>query len=142
MLKAVIDNNLLVSYALTRNETISRLIGHWAQGTFLYLASPAIIEELKQVLSRPRLRERMVADPQALIDVVEQETVQTPGQLVLGGVCRDPKDEMLIECAVEGQAHYIVSGDRDLLELGAYQGIKIIRPVEFVAILDALSPDA
>jgi len=139
MLRAVVDTSLLVSYALTRGETLSRLIDHWEKGTFVYLTSPPIIEELKEVLERPHLREHMVAVPQPLIESVEADTEQTPGELVLHGVCRDPKDEKFIACAVEGGADYIVTGDEDLLDLGEYQGIKIIRAQEFVTLLDAVS---
>jgi predicted nucleic acid-binding protein len=80
----------------------------------------------------------MVADPQLLVEVIELDTEQTSGQLILNGVCRDPKDEIFIACAVEGEADYIVSWDKDLLDLGQYQGIKMVRAETFVAILDAL----
>jgi len=138
MIQAVIDTNLLISYALTKGETLSQLIDHWEEGTFVYLTSPLIIEEMKEVLQRPHLREQMAVDPQPLIEAVEMDTEQTPGDLVLEGVCRDPKDEIFIACAVEGRADYIVSGDQDLLDLSKYQGIKIIRPRQFVTILDML----
>lgn len=138
MIRAVIDTNLLISYALTKGETLSRFVDHWEKGTFVYLTSPPIIEELKEVLERPYLRHKMAADPQPLIDSVEADTELTPGELVLQGVCRDPKDEIFIACAVEGRADYIVTGDEDLLNLEEYQGIKVIRPEEFVTILDAL----
>lgn len=138
MIRAVIDTNLLVSYALTKGQTLSRLIDHWKRGSFVYLASPMIIGELKEVLQRPQLRTRMMADPQPLLDVVEADTEQIPGQLVLEGVCRDPKDAIFIACAVEGEADYIVSWDKDLLDLGEYQGIKIVRAEAFVAVLDTL----
>ena len=44
---------------------------------------------------------------------------------------------MFVACAVEGEAEYLVSGDGDLLDLVEYQGIKVVRPAEFVALLDA-----
>ena len=58
------------------------------------------------------------------------------------GVCRDPKDAIFIACAVEGEADYIVSWDKDLLDLGEYQGIKIVRAEAFVTILDTLEQEA
>jgi len=138
MIRVVIDTNLLVRYVLTNSALLSRIVDHWEQGAFVYLTSPQIIAEVKDVLRRPRLRARMVTDPEPLIAVVEADSEQTAGALILAGICRDPKDEIFIACAVEGQADYIVSDDRDLLDLGAYQGIAIIRPAAFVAILDAL----
>jgi putative PIN family toxin of toxin-antitoxin system len=95
------------------------------------------MEELRDVLLRPGLRSKMAVDPQALLEVIETDTERTPGMMALPGVCRDPKDDKFFACAVEGEADYIVSGDRDLLDIGEYAGIQIIRLLDFVAILDA-----
>jgi predicted nucleic acid-binding protein len=43
----------------------------------------------------------------------------------------DPPDNRILECAIAGQADLIVSGDRHLLKLKSYQGIPIVRPVDF-----------
>jgi putative PIN family toxin of toxin-antitoxin system len=48
-------------------------------------------------------------------------------------ICRDPNDDMILECAVASGAQVIVSGDKDLLVLGSYQGIRIMNPPEFLA---------
>lgn len=136
-MRAVLDTNLLISYLLTQGETLSRIIDHWEQGHFVYVASPAILAELKAVVERPRLQRAMSADPQALIDVIEQDADFVSGELVLTGICRDPKDDIFIACAVEGQADYLVSGDNDLLDLDYYQDVKMISPRLFLQILDA-----
>ncbi len=135
-MKAVIDTNLLIRYALTQGQTLTNLFAHWQKETFIYLSSHQIIAEMKDVLQRPRLRVRMTADVEALIALVETQTLKTPSILDLEGACRDPKDIMFIVCAVEGKADYIVSDDKNLLELVRYQGVAIIRPESFVAILD------
>ena len=44
---------------------------------------------------------------------------------------RDPDDDKFIECAVDAEALYIVSGDNDLLDIGQYEGIQIITAKEF-----------
>ena len=46
-------------------------------------------------------------------------------------VCRDPDDDKFIECAVDAQCIYIVSGDKDLLAVGQYDGVKIVTVAEF-----------
>ena len=48
---------------------------------------------------------------------------------------RDPKDDMIIACAVAIQADYIVSRDLDLLDLKAYRGIQIVSPEDFIQYL-------
>lgn len=47
----------------------------------------------------------------------------------------DPKDNMILECAVGGKADYIVSGDRHLLSLKEYKGIKILTAREFIELV-------
>lgn len=138
MVRAVIDTNLIISYLLTQSETLSRLIDHWERGRFVYLVSPAILRELRQVVYRPRLWRSMQVDPAILLEVIEADAEMVPGVLTLSGICRDPKDEPFIACAVEGNAPYLVTGDLDLLEMGVFQGVTMIRATDFVRLLDEL----
>ncbi len=92
MLRAVIDTNLLVRYLLTHGSTLARLIALWEEDRFVYLTSPAILAELRDVVQRPALRARFCADPQPLLDLVLADTEQTSVTVVVSGVCRDPKD--------------------------------------------------
>lgn len=48
------------------------------------------------------------------------------------GVCRDPNDDMVIECAVQARASLIISGDKDLLAVERYQGIRILTARAFL----------
>jgi len=50
-------------------------------------------------------------------------------------VCRDPDDNKFISCAPDGRYYYIVSGDKDLLTIQKYSGIKIITVAEFLVLL-------
>jgi putative PIN family toxin of toxin-antitoxin system len=138
-LRAVLDTNLLIGYLLTQGETLSHIVGHWEQGHFIYLYSPAMLAELKEVVNRPRLRRAMRADPQVLIEVIEQDGELVPGKLILAGVCRDPKDDVFIACAVEGKADYLVTGDADLLDVDSYQSVQMIAPHLFLQKLNILA---
>lgn len=138
MIRAVLDTNLLVSYLLTNGDTISRLMMHWEEGHFVFLQSPQMRDELIDVLNRPRLRQYLKADSQILIDLIEADTEFVRGNLALPGACRDPKDDKFIACAIEGNADYIVTGDKDLLDLGFYQHVQIVRAWDFLRLLEAL----
>jgi putative PIN family toxin of toxin-antitoxin system len=50
----------------------------------------------------------------------------------LKGICRDPKDDMVIECALAAGADLIVTGDKDLLAVRSHRGIRILKPREFL----------
>ena len=60
----------------------------------------------------------------------------TPGALTLPGVTRDPKDDPVVACAVEGGAGFIVSGDQDLLVLRTYKRVRMVTPRDFLALLE------
>ena len=47
--------------------------------------------------------------------------------------CRDPNDDMILECAVVSGAQCIVTGDKDLLVLGSFQGIQLVTPAQYLA---------
>lgn len=56
--------------------------------------------------------------------------VQVTGEVQ--GVCRDPKDDMVLECAARSRAHLIISGDRDLLSMGSFQSTRILTAREYL----------
>ena len=51
-------------------------------------------------------------------------------------ICRDPKDNMILELASEIHADYIITGDKDLLVLGSFQNTKILKPSQFLEIIE------
>jgi putative PIN family toxin of toxin-antitoxin system len=57
------------------------------------------------------------------------------------GFCRDPKDDMVLECAFLAGAEFIVSGDKDLLTMGSFRGIRILTPRAFLNSQEAESSD-
>jgi len=59
-------------------------------------------------------------------------TVHVPG--ILSGICRDPKDDFILECATIVQADYIVTGDKDLLSLEHFGSTQIVTPHQFLDI--------
>jgi putative PIN family toxin of toxin-antitoxin system len=53
-------------------------------------------------------------------------------QGTLTGICRDPKDDFILECALNGNADLIVTGDKDLLSLQSFLGIQIVTPRQYL----------
>jgi uncharacterized protein len=51
----------------------------------------------------------------------------------LRGVCRDPKDDMVLECAVNAEAGLVVTGDNDILALGTFGDIRIVTPRPYLS---------
>src|SRR5918999_1742624 len=97
------------------------------------LISSAIVNELADVLrtdfhwEERRLRRRIRL-------VTRVGTIITP-YIALNVIPDDPDDDRILECAVAGRANLIVSGDRHLRRLRVYEGIPIIRPIDFLRTL-------
>jgi putative PIN family toxin of toxin-antitoxin system len=93
--------------------------------------SAAILEEVADVLQRERFgwtAEEANAATEWLTEIAD---VVEPKQTV-NVVKADPDDDRIIECALEGKADYLVTGDHHLLDLGRFENFKIIKPAEFV----------
>jgi putative PIN family toxin of toxin-antitoxin system len=142
VLRAVVDTSSLVSYVLTQGDLMRRVVAHWRAGTFALLSSPATRAELAGVLARPAIRQVAVAPLDELARGMERFSVHVPGSLNLSGACRDPKDDKFLACAVEGGAHYLVSSDRDLLDMHHYRDVAIVNPGQFLLALELYPMEA
>jgi len=139
MIRAVLDANILVSALISPAGTPARVLDLWRAERFLPLVSDAMLGELERVLSHPRLRRGYgltAARTEALMKGLCRFALVTPGEAEVTGVARDPDDDKLLACAVEGEADYIVTGDHDLLALRSYQGIPIITAAAFVRLFE------
>jgi putative PIN family toxin of toxin-antitoxin system len=138
-MRAVIDTNILVRAAIQPLGSAGPILLRLRQGDYLILYAQPLLEELVDVLNRPRLRDKYRiadADIQAIVALIllRGEAVQPQERIM---ACRDPKDAKFLEVAVAGKADAIVSGDEDLLVLDPFDGIPILSPGVFLHLLDA-----
>ena len=130
MTKVVLDTNCLVS-AIGWAGPPHRILLACLSGTLELCISPAILEELTEVLSRPRLA--LIAGNPYLPAVLSW--LHTSAHLVfpsitLDVVAEDPDDNRFIECAVESGAGVVITGDEHLANIKNYQGILFLRSAE------------
>lgn len=137
-MRAVVDTNILVRAVIKPQGSVGPVLQRLRRREYTLLLSRATLDELVDVLHRPRLRLKYGLSESALravirLLVLRSELVQADVQIA---VCRDPKDDKFLEVAVSGQADVIVSGDEDLLTLDPYASIPIVAPSRFLAMLD------
>src|SRR5271165_4440823 len=126
--RAVIDTNVLLSGLLWRG-TPHVLLEQIRANALTLICSPALLAELGEVIRRPKFQavlsrsrtdpERMLSELRRLAEIIDPPPLPAP-------VSRDPDDDAVLALAVAAQADLIVSGDGDLLTLGAHGGIPII----------------
>ena len=136
-LNVVLDSVVAVSAFLTDGLTAD-LVSQCQENVNLFTAE-VILQEIHHVLlEKPHIRNRYKysADTvEAFIDNLRKTSTVIPHLPEIRVIERDPKDDMIIACALVVSADYIVSRDRDLLDIENYQQIKIVTPEEFIRIL-------
>ena len=138
MIRAVLDANVLVSAILSPKGIPAKILSAWRDEKFLALVSTAILDEIGRVLRYPKITKRHRWPEERIRRFLEdfaRLAIPTPGNLPLSIIKDDPADNRYVECAVEGEADYLVSGDQHLLNLGAYENILILRPREFFDVI-------
>ena len=133
---AILDPNVLVSAAISTAGPPRRIINAWVDGRFELLASPALIDELSDVLARPRFRRWISAATAAEFVVgLEESAVIIDDPPEPAALTPDPDDDYLIALARAGSADYLVSGDRHLTDLSDPDP-PVLTPRQFLALLD------
>lgn len=127
----VFDTNVLISALLFTNSTPGQAF-RLAQDSGKILVSLPLLQELQQVLSRPKFECYVTQEERAdFLTMLTREAILVTVTAQLH-VARDPKDDLIVELAVSGHATDIISGDQDLLTLGSYDGIPISTPAQFL----------
>ena len=131
-MRVVFDTNALVSALLFEDSTPARAF-FFAMAEGKVLISRDLTSEIQRVLYQPKF-DRYIEDSQRedfILSLVESAELINVTEAIK--VCRDPKDDMILELAVSGNAEAIVTGDSDLLILHPFRGIKILSPQAFLA---------
>ena len=139
-MRVVIDTNVLISALLKANSGPSKIIELWRAQILDVVVSPEIIAEVSRVLAYPKISERIPGEvaERFLALLWAAATVIEPN-LYVTAVDADPDDDKFVTLALVSNVAFIVSGDRHLLEVGAYQGITIVTPAQFLAIISEMS---
>jgi len=129
VVKAVLDTQVILRGAASARSTVTaKIYEAWDAGRFTLLLSEPILNEIEAVVSRPEVHRRLrmtPVDATALIELLRRRGVVVTAEVRIVR-SRDPADDKFLECAVSGNADYIVSADADLLTLREVQGIPIV----------------
>lgn len=129
MKRVVTDTNVLISAFLFRGLP-GVFLDFGLAGAFSLITSAALLDELDE-----KLRDKFAVPPSKSIEFLSQIKAKAQivnPSLVLNAVPDDPDDNRVLECALDGKADFIVSGDKHLLRLGSHAGIAILTVRQFL----------
>ena len=140
VIRVVFDTNIIISGLIANAGAPYQALEAWRRRDVVLLVSDAIIEEVVDVLARPFFRDKRQISRSDIARVKHalkmDATVVSPNTR-LEVVGDDPDDNRIVECALDGGADYIVSGDHHLLELKRFRDIQIVTAREFLTILES-----
>lgn len=144
MIVAVLDTNVLASgiAGIARQEsTPGELLRRWRAKAFILVVSEPILAELVRTLTNPYFASRLSpADVEAALARLRTEARIQPMTARISGVATHPQDDLILATALSGQAQFLVTGDKRLLERGASSGTRLLSPRAFLAVLDQHIP--
>ncbi|MEW6669821.1 MAG: putative toxin-antitoxin system toxin component, PIN family [Thermodesulfobacteriota bacterium] len=139
--RVVIDTNVWVSALLNPSGFPAKLRTAFEKGLFIPVLSEPLVEELVEVLHRPRIRNKYDLDEKDIRELLILIDERAESVLLSGTVdiCRDKDDNLVIETAIEGKAKYLVSRDDDIkldTKIASYlldHGITVVSVAKFLA---------
>jgi len=129
-LRIVLDSNVIISAFLFGGQP-ARIVEHVLDGSIQCFVSLPILDEIRDVLHRPKFG---LSSEQALafIEELHRLCLAVTPTTRIRTIRADHDDNRVLECALAAEADEIVSGDSHLLELGQWQGIRILPPADFI----------
>lgn len=134
MLKVVIDTNVFISALYLPESKPGEVVLLARRKRIQNFISPQILKEIERIIRAKLLWDNPLTK-RALIRINNLSEVVHPKEHMK--VIPDDPDNRILECALEAQAGFIISGDKHLLNLKKYQGIKILTPAEFLKIIES-----
>lgn len=134
-MRYVFDTNVIISALLFENGKPAQAL-RYALANGEVLLSLELLEELNEVLGREKFNRYVASEEreeflEALVErAVLVEIVENVQE------CRDPKDDKVLALALNGEAQYIISGDRDVLVLHPFRGVMVVTAEEFLRTIE------
>ncbi len=138
MIRAVLDANVLISAVLSTKGSPAAILACWQEGRLEIVVSEAILKETERVIHYPRIQGHYQLSEEKIerfLGLLRRYAILSEPQEQIDVVQADPSDNRYLEAAMAGEASYVVSGDRHLLDLQRYRDIQILAPNEFMTFL-------
>ncbi|MFH1585559.1 MAG: putative toxin-antitoxin system toxin component, PIN family [archaeon] len=133
-MKVTTDTNVLVSGTFWKGDS-DDIINIIDSGKIELILSEELIGEYNDVINRDEIIEKIEKKNLILNEsvqkIIKDSTIVNPANS-LDIIKEDPSDNIILECAIEGNVDYIITQDNHLLKIKEFKGIKIVTPSEFL----------
>lgn len=137
---AVLDTNVIASGILwfdARPSSPALVLHAWLAGRFAVATSAPLLAEAQRTLDAPYFEARIARSTAAeWMDAIRVLAHDTAITIDVAGVATHPEDDLVLATAASARADYLVTGDRQLLRLGSFEGVSILSPADFLIVLD------
>lgn len=128
--RIIIDTNLWISFLIIKEfEKLDKII--LSKGIVLVF-SQELLDEFLDVVARPKFKKFFLqSDIIELLETIEEyiDFIKIRTEV---DICRDPKDNFLLSLSVDGKVDYLLTGDKDLLEIGKFENTTIVTISDFL----------
>jgi len=126
--KVVLDSSVLIAAAITRAGVCAELMDDVLTSHDLVLSKFILLEVERKLRTKFHFAD---TDLRKLLKFLGRTAIIVDPAPIPTDICRDANDRPVLGTAVAGAASLLVTGDKDLLVIGSYAGIAIVRPAEF-----------
>ena len=133
-MRAVLDTNVLISGIFFGGQPRA-VLDAWAADRFELVLSPSIFDEYVRTCDRLGTSHEGLRYEAILATIIGHGTL-VPDAIASGPITADPDDDKFMSCA-QGHGAIVVSGDRHLLDVSGWEGVRVMRPHDFLAYLES-----
>jgi uncharacterized protein len=127
--RIIVDTNVWISFLI--GKELQFLKGLIVNDKIKIISTDQLINEIRVVTSRDKLKkyfnQEKVTDLISLLDILTDKVKLKK----IDKICRDPKDDFLLALSKEGKANYLITGDKDLLDIRVYGRTRIVTVKQF-----------
>ena len=126
MVKIILDTNVIISYLISKpNIAFERIVKDAKAQRLILFCSTEIWSELLEALKYPKIAMRLPSNYGTFVTKYKFLCKFVEPKLEVE-VCRDPRDNKFLELALDTEPDYIITGDKDLLELNTFENTTIL----------------
>jgi putative PIN family toxin of toxin-antitoxin system len=128
--RLILDTNVVISGIFFAGPPY-QILKVWREGKLHLVVSEEILAEYRRVGETLALQFPPI-DLLPMLDMLRANAEVISVKCLPEPVCDDPDDDKFLACALAGECNLIVSGDKHLLKVSGFRGIKTLKPREFV----------